>query len=301
MSRRILRWRLGMVFAAIGIIAGVIWPHGAQAAELTALKATPLKYQEHIPLGGDKIGYMDISNPTMQALTVKMQAQAFRQVDAQGNLQFYDDDRISAGIIPEFYEFTLGPHEAIRLKFTIRTNTLGAGGTYGVLFAQTSVPGQASGGASVAVAARVGTLFILDIGDGGTRSGYLAFLHRFGAAFGDGVSANLSYTNVGESGRALAFSPKLAVKTGWFGKSEVREGPFTMPHNARPASFFKKGNYIGIIPITVSDQTGGAKPVKQWLIVCTGYWRYVVGILILSGLGWLAYSIYRRKQGHLSS
>jgi len=292
--------RLWMIALVVAVASGLVATPAY--ADAPALKITPLKYQEQVPLGKDKIGYVDISNPTNQTVLVQTEVQAFRQVGQKGGLEFYSDERISAGIVPELKEFSLGPREAIRLQFTIRPNVLGEGGAYGVIFGRTAPTTFGQNNANVAVSARVGTLMVLTIGKGGERRGTIEQVRTPRFAFGNSVTAETVYHNTGDTSRGLAFNPTLALKVGWFGKAQSHDGPLVLPGVTRDIEVQRSGSYLGLIPVQVTDQTGGGSSKTAWILACTGYWRWVLPlVLLVVGCGWYTWRRWVRPPRHTNS
>jgi hypothetical protein len=261
------------------------WPNVAEAAS-PVLRVAPLRYDAHLELGHVKEGTIDTSNPTGSTVHVYLEVQGFRQVagDQHGALEYYDDPRLSAAIKPLNPDFDLGPREAVRTRFTIDPNVLGSGGAYAVIFARTATPG----GTGVSTSARVGTLLILDVGTGGTRSGRLSQLDVPWLILGHHeLEAAYRYGNTGAGDRALAFTPRLEAGLGTMHKQI--DGPFVFPGRERAGSVrFDLGNRLGVYRVTLRDQTGGAAPVTRWVVMATGWWPWALLVLLALGLagGW---------------
>ena len=264
-------------------------------AEL-AIKTAPLKYQTQLEVGSVKFGYVDVSNPTKNRLRLVTEVQGFRQTGNQGQLEFFDDERIKAGIIPELNDFELGPREAVRLKFTVDANKLGEGGAYGALFARTIPAPSQPAGNEVRISARSGTLMILEIGKGGVKQGSINNVNLPSIIFGNELKGSFEYANVGVNPKSVAYSPKLSIKTGFFGKPKKYEGPLVMPKSARQIEFAQKGNHIGPIPITISDADNHAKSKTVWVFAVTGFWKWLVPLVLILELLAIIIIVKRRKK-----
>ena len=70
----------------------------AQPAHAVSLKITPLRYQTTLQRGEKQKGYVDVSNPTNETLTLGFEVAGFRQINDTGGVEFYHDDAISAGV-----------------------------------------------------------------------------------------------------------------------------------------------------------------------------------------------------------
>lgn len=91
---------------------------------------------------------------------VKLAAQAFRQTDNAGSLEFYDDETIRQGVLLDYTDATLRPRETLHLAFVLDGSKLAPGDNFAAIFA-TSVPAQNGAGEQ---AVRVGSLLIISNG-----------------------------------------------------------------------------------------------------------------------------------------
>ena len=144
------------IAAALAMIAVSL--AAPEPASATALKVAPLEYRAVLTEDERQQGFIDISNPSTLSVEVDVAVQAFRQIDDDGGLQFYDDKQVAAAIQPERRALTLGGREAIRLFFTIDGGLLPKGDVYAAIFF-TSEPSKATAGIGQSV--RVGTILSL--------------------------------------------------------------------------------------------------------------------------------------------
>jgi hypothetical protein len=149
---------------------------------------------------------------------------------------------------------------------------------------RTTDPNAAAG--QINTSARVGTLLILDVGSGGTKSGRLSALAIPPVLYGTHeLKARYSYANTGHSAMSLAFAPQLRASAGWSAAQKVT-GPFVFPGRTRAQTVtLQLSSALGPIPITVSDSSGGAAPVRRWVFVVTGFWTWALPICLLVLLG----------------
>lgn len=282
---------------AIAIVAatGLLLPSLA-VADAPSLKVTPLKYQENVPLGKTKIGYIDVSNPTDQRVSVGTQLQAFKQINNEGELRFYDDPEIANGITLNLKNFELGPKEALRMAFSIDPNKLGERGVYAAIFFRTSPTQNQGSGTVVSTNVRVGSLLILKVGNGRTE-GNISKVSAFPLQFGNSIKGTIDYANVAQGTKAVAFNPKLKVTTGLFGKTQTIDGPLVMAGNTRHVKYERKGSFIGLVPVHVTDQIGHAPSKTAYVIAVTGWWRVGLPLILIIGLiGWRLLPRIRRKK-----
>lgn len=272
----------------VGVLASfglVLTPAPAQAS-LPELRLAPLKYTADLQLGQTKVGFIEASNPTGTTVRATLEVQGFRQINDRGELAYYDDARLSAGIVPALRAFDLGPREAVRIKFTIDPNALGEGGAYGVMFLRVSSGNIAS--SQINTTARIGTLFILNVGGTGTTQGQIQKFSLPRLQYGGkSLLVNVMYSNTGNSSpgsRALAFAPQLTGELGFPAWSQPLIGPFVFPGRTRPATLdLKPGNYFGPIPVTLRDNIAGhGRPMTRWMILISGFWTWLAPLLLVA-------------------
>jgi len=278
-----------------GLLAGCAFafalaPIPARAA-LPELRLSPLKYTEHLQLGHPKIGWIEADNPTGATAHVELEVQAFRQINDRGELEYYNDERLKSAITPALPSFDLGAREAIRVKFTIDPNRLGPGGAYGVIFLRVSSGNPAA--SQINTTARIGTLLILDVAGGGTKSGYITSLAVAGFVYGSRpvLPVDFSYTNTGKGAAALAFAPDLKATLGWFGKAQHFTGPFVFPDRKRSAQIkVALGDRFGPTRLSIQDTSGRSGPATRWVFLVTGIWTWLsplLGlVLVFAAISW---------------
>jgi hypothetical protein len=270
-----MRRLFGLIgIAAIGIAAALTWNHAAKAA-IPAVKIAPLVYQEPVRLGRTSSGVIDVSNPSDRNVTLTPSVQAFRQVGKNGDLEFYDDESLAAGVTLGIKELKLGPREAARVRFTIDPNKLKSGGVFGAIFFQTA-PERSSANTHIDTVARVGTLLVLDVGGTGVRYGGITGIDVPWINIGSGIEGNVIYSNTDKSSNSIAFNPKLQVSAGFNAQPRVTASPLVLPGSVRQTDFRMEGNYFGIVPVKARDVSGVAQSQTVYVLAITGYWRWIV-------------------------
>jgi hypothetical protein len=259
-------------------------------ASAASLKVTPLQYRTTLTSGEKKKGFVDISNPGAESLTVNFEVQAFRQIDDQGGIEFYDDADVSKGILLDLDSVELGPHEVLRLMFLIDGNKLPHGEAFAAILANT-VPDTAKG---IAQAVRVGTILEITNGKAGDHKGSVT---TFSAPFiqvGEEISATFTIRNDDGAGQTGGFRPTVAVDVRPYSSSSV-EGPLVFVGRSRTVSYRAPGNYFGFVWLqaSASDSSKG-----QFAFVATGYWRWLGPLMIVALGGLITMGIYTTRKKH---
>ncbi len=257
------------------------------------LKVSPLKYEAQLELGDKKLGYIDVSNPSDFSVTVTPEVEAFRQIDTDGNLEFYEDEQLKKGITLNQNRFDLGPREAARIFFTINSNNLPEGGVYGaLLFGINSQDEQSGDRPSIATTTRVGTLLLLENGDNGVKNGKISRFDIPFWQFGDGINGSVAF-RAQESERALAFAPELQTVLPLAGETGMESG-LVFPGNTRDFTINRHGSYIGVFPVEVKDEITGSTQ-RSWVLAVTGIWRIIISV---AGIGIAVVVAVRRRNNH---
>jgi len=274
------------LFIGLFLSSLIVLQHVAPASALS-LKMQPLMYKEALQKGEKKKGFVDISNPSSSNIHLKTSVQAFRQIDDEGSLQFFDEPQITAGIIPDLKEFELGPREAIRLYFLVDGTKLPSGDVFGSLFVST-VPSEKSGSAT---SVRLGTLFVLTNGTPGQRDAEITKLSTGFWHFGDGVNGTFTVKNTAREGTATGFFPSVLAVIEPLGKQQQFDSKLVFAGHTRQNDFQLRSSRLGFYKIAV--QYGDSKQEK-WVFMATGYWR-ALGICVAALA--IVVSVWRLRQG----
>lgn len=241
----------------------------AYAAGATSLQIAPLRYETTLKSGEAKKGYVDISNPSAVATEVRFEVQAFRQVDDEGNLEFYDDDAVSAGVLLDLKSIDLSPNETLRLYFLIDGKKLPSGESYAAILART-VPSGTTGSAQ---AVRVGTILEITNGEPGTHSASISDFSAPLLQIGESIESMYVVHNDGDTS---AFRPTITMGIQPYSSKDV-EGPLVFAGRSRTVTYKASGDYFG--PVWLQAATGNSLK-GQLVFVVTGYWRWVVPLII---------------------
>lgn len=271
---------LGLISASLVAVLATV-PTNAQG-----LKIAPLEYKTTLAANEQQTGAIDISNPTGQSIHVRVNVQAFKQIDNNGGLQFYDDERIARGIRLERTELDLGAREAFRLSFRIDGTALPTGDVYAAIFFTTD-PSMPRNGVGQLV--RVGTILSIVNKTPGPRSALVTNVNIPFLQFSDTIQGTYTVKNTGPSDTGFYPTVDLAA---WPGvKSHTADSSLVFGGRERENDFqFVTG--FGIHYVTVSYD-GSRK--GQW-VVTLAPWMLLAIIVIMLIVG-IELLLLKRRRG----
>lgn len=257
------------------------------------LKVQPLIYSDTLNQGETKKGYVDVSNPTNEKVQLKTSVQAFRQIDDQGNLEFYDSEQIEAGLKVDLDEFELGPKQALRLYFVLDGTKLPSGDVFAALFVS-SKPKKLDEGSATAV--RVGTLFTIVNGTPGAREAAVTGLDVPFWQFGDQITGSYQINNTADADKASGYYPEVNISLWPFGGKTTDKSSLVFAGNTRSNDFAVDGPAFGIYKLTADYQYSSQ---DRWIFVAKGWLPWAVIGLILAGLAALWFWRSRQAKSRL--
>lgn len=261
----------------------------AVTAGQTSLKIQPLEYRETLGEGEKKKGFIDISNPTNQKLHLKVQVNAFRQINNRGEITFYDDDRIEQGIKTDFDEFELAPRQVLRMVFLVDGTKLPHGNIFAVIFFAT----QADGITQAAQQLRLGTILSLTNQTPPSQHVAIRSLDMAPLQLGQSIEGRLTVRNIGDPKKETGFYPRLTLQVDpIFSLTQRFEGPLVFPGFEREKSFSLDSSRIGFYRLSVLDSRE-RELSSQWFFAMTG-WARVVFFSLICLVG--AYAIHIRNK-----
>lgn len=255
-------------------------PVGAEA-----LKITPLSYQAKLAKDEIKKGYVDISNPQYQTVEVALSVQAFRQIDDDGSLEFYADEKVARGVLLDLDEVTLKSREAIRVYFLLDSSKLPSGDVFAAIFAST----KPSDGGGTQQSVRVGTLLMLTNGEA-DHTADIAYINAPWLQVGEGLRATLGIRNPADQASSTGFSPTVIVQAQPYSETTV-EGPLVFAGRTRTVDYVNNGNFFGPIRLTASAE-GAA--TSRWVFAVTGYWTLLAPTLLFLIVAAVSWWVLRR-------
>lgn len=257
-------------------------------AGAVGLKVAPLEYRTALKKGETKKGFIDASNPTDQTVRIKTSAQAFRQVDDLGSLQFFDDERIRGGVQLDLDEFELGPREAVRMYFQLDGTKLPSGDVFAAIFFTTE-PTKPSVGVGQSV--RLGTLLSIINDTPGSREAEIMGLTIPWLQFSDDAKGSYTIKNTANPQQATGFYPQVKLLATPFGPSEQSTGKLVFAGRSRENEFSLKLLPLGVYKIQASY---GDSTRAQWVIVASPVGLGVLGAAAVLGVA--TWHFYRRNR-----
>ncbi|HWT39846.1 MAG TPA: hypothetical protein VN081_01040 [Dongiaceae bacterium] len=274
-------------------IAGVY----ATPAAADSLSIAPTEYKASLATGESKKGFVDVVNPAATATEIKLHVQAFRQVDDQGSLQFYDDATIAKGVKLDLTDVTLGPHEGVRVYFLLDGTQLPAGDVFAAIFASTV---SASNTVESVPSAQVGTLLLLENGPAPAHHAIISNLSANWLQIGTAISMKMNVTNTDlADGAALGFIPRITFEFKPYSQQTV-DGPLLFARRTRVVDYSQKGSYFG--PVLLRATVDGQTQTKL-IFAMTGYWQWLapmIIVLLIAGIITLRAYLKARKSKHRS-
>lgn len=146
------------VIVAAVLLLAVLVP-AAQAE--TGLQIRPLQYQTALRADEGQQGVVDIANPSKDPVAVELAVQAFRRAD--DGVEFYDDERVTAGVILDESKLKLEGKGAHRVVFEVDPARLPSGDVQAAIVATTA---DDVAGHEDMVAQRVSVATLLQISNG---------------------------------------------------------------------------------------------------------------------------------------
>jgi hypothetical protein len=281
-----------MLAVGIAVLCCVLFQCDTSAASLTI---QPLKYNEQLKNGEKKRGFIDVTNPTSQDVTLVSDVQGFRQVDNKGSLEFFDSEQLNAGVKLDYNEFKLSAGHTMRVVFEVDGSKLPSGNVFGVIFFQTK-PGEQKNSSGSAQSVRLGTLLILTNGTPVSHSAKITSVLTSAFQFGNRIEG--TYTIMNTDGAAeTGFFPVVTISMEPLRLSKQQTSSLVFPGRERANTFFVESNRFGLYQLRVGY---GSSMESRWVFVVTGFWRWLVPILIaLIILALIAVRIFRRHKPSL--
>jgi hypothetical protein len=280
--------------AIIGMVLACSVP-GVALAD-AGLQINPLRYDDVMTGTTVKNGFIDVSNPSDTTVTIRTSVRGFKQADLAGDLAFFTDDALTAGIRPSLATFELGARESLRLVFSVDPSKLPQGGVYAAIFFTTIPPEGQSDVTYITETANVGTLLLLQNGGNNVKVGRISQFNLPFLQLGAGLTGTVQYQNTNRNTGGLAFSPGLSSNVFPWGRQVGFTGPFIMPQSTREFTYQRAGSYLGLVPVTLVASEGNSS-VTSWVLACTGWYQWLVLVFALAvGVYWLM-SYRDRKSG----
>lgn len=258
-----------------------------QTAGAISLKINPPDYRVTLKSGEKQKGVIDVGNPSGAAVKVTTSVQGFRQIDDQGNLEFYDDPKVSEGVRLDLDNFELGPNETMRMYFLVDGTKLPEGDVYAAVFF-TTVPSDRSVGVTQSV--RLGTLLSIINGRPGERKADITKLDVPFVQFGDQVTGSYAVKNTSDPKTKSGFYPDVRITMNPFETKQTNTSKLVFAGRERVNDFTVNSSRFGFYKVRV-EYNGSAH--EAWVLVLNPVGLIIFGLAIVA---MISYFVSRWKK-----
>lgn len=256
------------------LVAAVALCLNTSTAHAASLRVQPLAYNETLATNEAKKGFIDISNPTGQSVQLVTSVQAFRQIDDNGSVEFYESAALKEGIKLDLAEFELGPREAIRMYFIADGTKLPKGDIFAAIFVSTKENQESKG---VAQQVRLGTIISLVNGESGPRNAIIENLEVSWLQYGQRIVGTYTVKNTSDSKNVSGFYPPVDITLAPFNEQRPIKGSLVMAGRSREEGFSVGENRFGFYKVTAAYQES---KLSRWVFVVTGFWQWLAPLLV---------------------
>lgn len=281
--------RRGVVVVILALLIVGVWPHSAAA---DGLSIGPLEYKTTLKAGEAKKGFVEVQNQSAQTIEVHLKAQAFKQINDQGGLQFYDSDAVSAGVKLDLDDIKIPPRAGAHVYFLLDGNKLSSGDVFAAILATTAGKDQTVTVPSV----QVGTLLLIENGTPPSHHAQIRSLDAPWLQIGDGLSTRFLVKNTDPPQKLTGFQPSIAIDA-WPYTTKTVKGPLVFAGRSREVAYTQPGNYFG--PTLMKVKTGTSEQ-RRLIFAITGFWRWLAPLLLVILLGFLGVIRTRLHRRRLS-
>lgn len=281
------------IFVVMLAVVGIALAPSPVAAD--GLAIGPLEYRTTLAPGQAKKGFVDIQNQSASSVEVHLKAQAFKQINDQGGLQFYDSAAVSAGVKLDLDDITIPPRAAAHVYFLLDGTKLPSGDVFAAILATTAGREHAVTVPSV----QVGTLLLIENGTPSSHTAQIRGLEVPWLQIGGKLSARFMVKNTDPPQKLTGFEPSISVATWPYGSKTVK-GPLVFAGHSREVDYTQPGNYFG--PMFIKVKTGSSEQ-SQLIFAVTGYWRWLAPLILmlcLCALGVARAILHHRKRSKKS-
>lgn len=254
----------------------------------SAIKVAPLSYDVVIQDGQKKKGFVDITNTESTRTKYSFTVEAFRQLNSQGDLKFYSDEMLRAGILLDYESFELSPGETLHLAFIIDGAKLPSGDSFAAIFAAAAP--TASGGST---AVRAGTLLTIKNGTENAREARITSLAVPFWQIGESINGVYGIKNTSDPLKSAGFMPRVEVIVNPLAASKTVQSSLVFAGIERQNNFTIPTNRFGFYKVTVAF---GESKKESWVFFATP-----LGLLIFTAcIGLIAVLAVAIKKADLS-
>lgn len=261
-----MRWSIVATVLALAFVA--VWSRSAAA---DGLSIGPLEYKTSLKAGEVKKGFVEVQNQSGQPVEVHLKARAFKQVNDQGGLQFYDAEAISDGIKLDLNDVTIPPHAGVHVYFLLDGSKLPSGDVFAAILASTTGNDQAVTVPSV----QVGTLLLVENGTPPSHHAKITTLQAPWLQVGGKLAAKFTVQNTDPARKLTGFTPSITVSA-WPYTHKTVQGPLIFAGRAREVAYTQPGNYFG--PLLLRIKTGSSEE-SSLIFAVTGFWQWLAPLI----------------------
>lgn len=270
-------------FFAAALVGSLIFSSTAQAE---SIQVAPLRYDVSLGKGESKKGFVDFVNRDSGKVVLKFSVKGFRQNPQNGNLEFFDDPKLTAAIKLDLESVELDSSEAVHMAFITEGKLLREGDSFAAILASTVPPGTSGAKQSISV----GTLLFIQ---NQTPSPHSLSINSFLANWlqiGDGPELSMAVKNTTDTDKISGFEPDIDFSV-WPYSHKTVKGPFVMSGVTRQVTISDKASYFG--PALIKVQSGDDTR-SQLVFMVTGYWRWLSLVLMTTVV--VAFLVIKNRQ-----
>ncbi len=260
----------------------------SDAHAMSSLSVSPLTYRTTLKKNTTQKGFIDVSNPGYESRIVNVSVQAFRYIDNDGTIQFYTDNQISEGVVPDLDSFKLGPRDAIRMYFVVNGKKLPSGDVYAaILFQSTSTKTSA-----VTQSLRVGTLLSIVNGTPSERKAEITSVNAPFIQVGTQIRATFTVKNTGNPKKSTGFYPEVTLRLWPDGREKTQSSRLVFAGLSRTTDVAYTNVGFGFHKLSVTHE-GNTK--STWVFTAEPVW-FAIGIILIA-VSVLEYLLWLRRKG----
>lgn len=227
-----------------------------------AIKVAPLSYNIQLTSGQTKKGFVDITNTDQATATFMFSVQAFKQVNAAGDLQFFNDERMTAGIKLDYASFELAPRQTLRLAFLADSTKLPSGDSFAAIFAQAVPRGESAG----TTGARVGTIVTIQNGTPAEHHAEITGLTVPFIQLSSALKGSYTIKNTSDPTKSAGFLPQVELTIDPLHQYARNQSSLVFAGIERPNTFSVPTQRFGFYRLTAAF---GDSKKTAWVFVAT--------------------------------
>lgn len=244
----------------------------------SAVKVAPLTYNIELASGQKKKGFVDVTNTDSAKTTFTFSVQALKQINAAGDLQFYDDEKVNAGIALDYATYDIEPRATLHLAFIADSAKLPSGDSFAVIFA-IATPRAGAGSAGV----RVGTILTIQNGTPAEHKAEITDIEVPFIQIGNAIKGSYSIKNTSDPQKSTGFMPQVELAIDPFHQSVQNQASLVFAGIERQNNFSIQSGRFGFYKVTA---TFGDSNKETWVFCATPLGIVIcIGIVVTAVLG----------------